>query len=178
MADYSTLARPYAKAVFALAQEQKGYDDWSAILAGLAQAVSDPAVASMVGHPAIGRGQLGDALVAALAGKLTPEAGNLVRLLCESDRLKAAPAIASEYERLRAEAESRIDVAITSAAPVAAAQQEKLATAIRGRLNRAVAIAWSTDEALIAGAVIRAGDVVIDGSLRGELERLQTALAR
>src|SRR5690606_37690438 len=99
-------------------------------------------------------------------------------LLVENGRLKAAPAIAGQFEALRAEAESRVDVEITSAAAIDKAQQDRLVAAIGKRLAREVAVEWKTDPALIAGAVIRAGDMVIDGSVRGELERLQTTLAR
>lgn len=178
MADISTLARPYAKAVFELARAENRFADWSAILGGIAQAVSDKGVAAAIGHPSIGRGQLGALLVEALGSRLSAEGGNLVRLLSDNGRLKVAPAIAAEFEQLRAEHESRVDVEITSAAPVDAAQQAALAEAIGRRLSRKVQIRWGTDPDLVAGAVIRAGDLVIDGSVRGELEKLHTALAR
>ncbi|MGH8187545.1 MAG: F0F1 ATP synthase subunit delta [Steroidobacteraceae bacterium] len=178
MANFSTLARPYAKAIFELAQQEKDFAGWSAVLGGLAQAVSDPKVAAAIGHPSLGRGQLGAMLIEALGDKLSPEGRNLVRLLSEYNRLKAATAIAAEYEALRAQAESRVDVEVTSAAKIGAAGQKALVAAIKKRLDREVAIEWKTDEALIGGAVIRAGDLVIDGSVRGELEKLHTALAR
>lgn len=178
MADISTLARPYAKAVFELARDEKSFAQWSAILGGLALAVADRKVAAAIGHPSIGRGQLGAMLIEALGERLSPAGRNFVSLLSEYGRLKAAPAIASEYERLRAEQESRVDVEITSAAAVDPAQQQTLADAIAKRLARTVSIRWETDPELVAGAVIRAGDLVIDGSVRGELEKLHTALAR
>lgn len=178
MADYSTLARPYAKAVFELARDGKAFKAWGEALTELARVVAAPQVARLIGHPALTRAELSGALQQALSGKLSAEAVALVRLLVDNGRLAVAPAIAEQYERLRAEAESRIDVEITSAAAVAPVQQDQLAAAVRKRLQRDVVISWKTDAELIGGALIRAGDLVIDGSVRGELDRLQTALTR
>jgi F-type H+-transporting ATPase subunit delta len=176
MAEPGTLARPYAKAVFELAREQNRLAEWSALLAGLAATVRDPQVAAAIGHPAVGRGQLAEVLAQAMGPAATPEARNLLRLLAEYDRLKLAPAIAGQFEALRAEAERRIDVQIVSAAPVDAAQQQALLAAVKKKLNREVNVEWKTDPALIAGAEVRAGDTVIDGSIAGELARLRQAL--
>jgi F-type H+-transporting ATPase subunit delta len=176
MAELSTLARPYAKAVFELARDEGKLADWSALLAGLAAAVSDKQVASAIGHPAIGRGQLADVLIQIMGSKATEHGKNLLRLLSEYSRLKLAPAIAEQFEALRAEHERRVDVEIVSAAPVDAAQQKALVDAVKKKLDRDVNVQWKTDPALIAGAQIRAGDTVIDGSISGELARLRQAL--
>ncbi|MFA5938133.1 MAG: F0F1 ATP synthase subunit delta [Sinimarinibacterium sp.] len=178
MADYSTLARPYAKAVFELARDTRSFKAWSDALASTARLLAEPQVARLIGHPALTRAELAAALNQALAGKLPAEAVALVRLLAENGRLLATASIAEQFEHLRAEAESRADVEITSAAPVASAQQDQLAAAVKKRLQRDVVIDWKVDADLIAGALIRAGDLVIDGSVRGELARLQTALTR
>ena len=122
-----------------------------------------------------------EANVATLAkafGDASKEVLSLVRVLIENGRLSVVAEIAAQYEQLRAEAEARVDVEITTAVAVGAAQQDGLAAAIRKRLSREVNIEWTTDESLIAGAVIRAGDLVIDGSVKSELEKLETALAR
>ena len=176
MAELSTLARPYAKAVFELARDQGKLAEWSALLAGIAAAVQDKQVAAAIGHPAVGRGQLADVLVQALGGDATAEAKNLLRLLAEYDRLKLAPMIAAQFEELRAEHERRVEVQIATAAPVDAAQQQALVAAVKKKLNRDVNVEWQTDPSLIAGARIRAGDTVIDGSISGELARLRQAL--
>ena len=176
MAEPSTLARPYAKAVFELARDESKLAEWSAMLEGLAAAVKDPGVAKAIGHPAIGRGQLADVLIQAMGSKATEQAKNLLRLLSEYGRLKLAPAIAGQFEALRAEHERRVDVQIVSAAPVDAAQQKALVEAVKKKLNRDVNVEWKTDPSLIAGAQIRAGDTVIDGSISGELARLRQAL--
>lgn len=178
MAEISTLARPYAKAVFELARDGKSFAAWGEALSALSALVSSPAVAGLISHPALTKAQLFGALDKALAGKVSPQALAFVRLLVDNGRLAALPAIAEQFEQLRAEAESRIDVEITSAAEVAPAQRDQLSAAVRKRLARDVAIEWKTDAELIGGALIRAGDLVIDGSVRGELARLQTALTR
>lgn len=175
MAEAATLARPYAKAAFEHARQEKKLAEWSALLSGLAHVVRDPKVAQWIGHPAIGRGQLAEVLIQAAKG-LSPAAQNLLRLLAEYNRLKLAPAIAEQFEALRAEAERRVDVEIVSAAPVDPAQQKTLADAIGRKLAREVNIEWKTNPELIAGAVVRAGDLVIDGSVAGELDRLRTVL--
>jgi F-type H+-transporting ATPase subunit delta len=176
MADLSTLARPYAKAAFELARDSRRFKEWGEALDALAAAVKSPQIAGLIGHPALFKGDLAEVLSQALSASLGEEGRSLVRLLVENNRLKAAPFIAEQFEALRAEAESRIDVEITSAVAIPAAQQEKLADAVSKRLSRDVVVEWKTDESLVAGAVIRAGDLVIDGSVRGELEKLRTAL--
>lgn len=176
MAELSTLARPYAKAVFELARDEGKLAEWSALLAGLAAAVRDKQVAAAIGHPAVGRGQLADVLVQVMGGKVSEHGRNLLKLLSEYSRLKLAPMLAEQFEALRAEHEKRVDVEIVSAAPVEAAQQQALVAAIRRKLNRDVNVEWKTDPSLIAGAQIRAGDTVIDGSISGELARLRQIL--
>lgn len=177
MADLSTLARPYAKAAFELAREGGRFKQWGDTLNALAEAVKSPVLAGLIGHPALFKGDLADALAKPMSAELGAEGSSLVRLLVENNRLKVAPFIAEQYEALRAEAESRVDVEITSAAEIPAAQKEKLAAAVGKRLALEVVVSWKTDESLVAGAVIRAGDLVIDGSVKGELEKLRTALA-
>ena len=176
MAELSTLARPYAKAVFELARDEKKLAEWSALLAGLAGAVRDKTVAAAIGHPAIGHGQLAEVLIQVMGSTVTEQAKNLLRLLSEYDRLKLAPMLAEQFETLRAEHERRVDVQIVSAVPVDAAQQKALVDAVKKKLDRDVNVEWKTDPTLIAGAQIRAGDTVIDGSISGELARLRQAL--
>lgn len=177
MAELSTLARPYAKAAFELARDTGLFKEWGEMLDALAAAVKSPDIAGVIGHPALLKNDLADVLSSKLAGALGSESASLLKLLVQNNRLKAAPQIAEQYEALRAEAESRIDVEITSAVAVPQQQKEQLADAIGKRLDRDVVVQWNTDESLVAGAVIRAGDLVIDGSVRGELEKLRSALA-
>lgn len=182
MADFSTTAHPYAKAVFELARDSgpgsDGYKTWSESLRAVAELFGNGDVAKLVANPALTRADLAAVLGKALAGKVSNHAVALVRLLVENGRINAIGAVAEQFEALRAEAERRVEVEIVSAVPVEAAQQDKLAAAVKQRLAREVTISWKTDATLIGGAVIRAGDLVIDGSVSGELERLKTAVAR
>lgn len=176
MAELSTLARPYAKGIFELARDEGRLGEWSTLLAGLAKAVRDPQVARAIGHPAVGRGQLAEVLVQAAGAAATPQAKNLLKLLAEYGRLKLAPEIAAQFEALKADAEKRVEVQISTAAAVDKAQQDALVAAVKKKLSRDVNVTWKTDPSLIAGAEIRAGDTVIDGSISGELARLRAAL--
>lgn len=176
MAELSTLARPYAKAVFELARESGDLAGWSDTLSALSSALTHEDVAGLIGHPALTRTQLGEALVEAL-GSADVQTKNLVRLLGDNGRLKLIPAIAAEYEQLRATAENRVDVRITTATDADEAQKAALAEAVAKRLAREVNVSWDVDASLVAGAVIRAGDLVIDGSVAGDLDRLRQAVA-
>jgi F-type H+-transporting ATPase subunit delta len=175
--ELSTAARPYAKALFQLALEEGRLPAWSQTLGLLAQAVELPEVAQLIGHPALTRPQLAALLSGALSGKLEREGENLLRLLAENGRLALLPLIRREFEAFKAEAERRAEVEITSASPVDAAQQQALTAAVKRRLGMDVHTAWQTDPALVAGAVVRCGDLVIDGSVAGELQRLRHTLA-
>lgn len=177
MAELHTLARPYAKAVFELAREGGQLQQWSQTLRTLTGAVSDAAVSALLTDPRLSRHDVARVLITALGDRLDGRGRNLVQLLAEYGRLGALPAIAEEYEALRAAAEQRVEVEITTAATVAEVQQQALAGAVRKRLAREVQVEWKTDPALIAGAVIRAGDLVIDGSVAGELAQLRQAVA-
>jgi F-type H+-transporting ATPase subunit delta len=176
MAELSTAARPYAKALFRLALDEGRLPAWSATLALLADTVRQPRVAELIGHPALTRPQLAALLCDALKDKLDHEGENLVRLLAEYGRLQLLPLVHEEFEAFKAAAEKRAEVNVTAAAPVDAAQQAALAEAIKRRLSLDVKMSWKTDPALLAGAIVRCGDLVIDGSVAGELERLRHAV--
>ncbi len=176
MAELTTLARPYAKAVFGLTGDDKSRAAWSERLAALAEVVAHEEVRDLLGNPRVETEQL-VALVTAAAGKaLDGEGENLVRLLAANRRLTLVAEIAAIYERLRAEAEGIVDVEVISAQPLEKAQQDKIAAALGKRLGREVRLHCREDESVVGGAVIRAGDLVIDGSVRGQLERLSGAL--
>lgn len=176
MAELSTLARPYAKAVFELARDGKSFAAWSKELAAIADAVAHPTVAQAIGAPGVAKGEIASVLVELLKNQLSPQGISLLKLLAENGRLEAAAALAAQYEVLRAEAETRVAVEITTAAPVAEAQKTALSAAVGKKLQREVDIHWATDASLITGARIKAGDLVIDGSAAGELERLKARL--
>jgi F-type H+-transporting ATPase subunit delta len=178
MAEPQTLARPYARAAFEVAREAGAFDRWSKLLEDLAEALRQPTLAALVGDPKLGRGPLAELLVEVVARDAPREAQALIRLLVDNRRLQLAPFIAEQFHRLREAAEARVEVEITVAAPVGEPQKDALVHALRERLQRDLQVQWHNDESLIGGAVIRAGDLVIDGSVRGELQRLSQALQR
>ncbi|GAB3673490.1 F0F1 ATP synthase subunit delta [Salinisphaera aquimarina] len=177
MAETQTLARPYADAVFELAEANGELDAWSVALAALSAIVSNADVAVLLDNPEVSDAKLADAVVEVAGDDLNKGATNLVRLLVENDRLRLAPEIAGLFEQFKAEAEHRVDVNVTSATEFSDAQQDALAKALEKRLARSVRLTFEQDENVIGGAVIRAGDLVIDGSLRAQLERMRQSLA-
>lgn len=177
MAEMQTLARPYARAVFELGRDQATLARWSTELSAIAAVVADPGVAAVIGHPALSRAALADLMASALGSTLSAEALSFLAVLIDNRRLMLAPFVAERFEVLRHDHERTVDVDITTATEVVDAQRTELTNAIARKLDRKVTVSWATDESLIAGAVIRAGDTVIDGSVKGELEKLKAALA-
>ena len=169
-----TLARPYARAAFATARDDTAMAAWTDALGCAARIAADPQVASLLGNPAL--------TAASAAQLLSPQEsdanfGRFLALLADNNRLPLLPEIAALYEQLRAEAERVVRATVTSAIVLPAAELDTIKAALRKRFGRDVDVDTAVDERLIGGAVIVAGDVVIDGSLRGKLDRLQSALA-
>jgi len=172
MADKSTVARPYAKAAFEEAQQSGTLGAWSAGLRRAAAGVEDPRVHELLGNPAVGSADIAE-LVIEIAGPELGDAGrNFILTLAQNHRLSYLPEISTLFDHLKDEAEGVIDVTVTSAAPLANSQLETLSAALQRRLKRHVRLQCDTDSSLIGGAVLRAGDLVIDGSLRARLERI------
>ncbi len=176
MAELTTLARPYAKAVFAEASEKNALDAWSDDLSVLAAFAVDADMAKLIKHPALTSTQQADALIDVCGDKLNEAAKNLVAVLAENKRLALLPEIAELYEELKAKLQNAVDVVVTSAYELSDAQAEKLAAALKAKLQCDVRVTSEVDESLIGGAIIRAGDLVIDGSLTGKLSKLAEAM--
>ncbi|HMK85562.1 MAG TPA: F0F1 ATP synthase subunit delta [Steroidobacteraceae bacterium] len=181
MADRATIARPYAKAAFEHAREARSRDPqafakWSRALALAAQIVADARVAEIIKNPELTAAEHAGLIAGVAGAELDASMQNFVALLAENRRLTLLPEIAAHYEGLRAEVENTVDVEVISAVPLDASQAGKLERALAQRLKRTVRMHTSVDPALVGGALIRAGDLVIDGSLRGRLERLGTEL--
>lgn len=172
----TTIARPYAEAVFERAVETGTLDAWSEMLDLLAAVINDPAMDGIIDHPKLGRDQLVELVLEVCGDKLNSEGQNLVRLLVENDRLVIAGDIAAMYERLKNEHEGVLDVHVTSAYAMDAAQEQQLATALKKKLGREIHITSDQDPDLIGGVKIRAGDLVIDGSVLGQLSQLANVL--
>ena len=175
-ADAITIARPYAEAVFARAEESGKLDQWSEMLEFLGMVVVDPAIAPVVGNPLIDGEALTDLLLDIGGERLDNEGSNLVRLLVENNRLAVLPEIGSLFEGLKAEKQRTLNVQVTTAFALEPEQEKTIAAALKAKLGRDVTISSEKDPDLIGGVHIRAGDLVIDGSVRGKLQQLANEL--
>jgi F-type H+-transporting ATPase subunit delta len=178
MADFSTVARPYAKALFDLATGAGSLPAWSAALGAAAAVVHDASAHRVLADPGLEHGQRAEfvrSIASALpgAGLLdTAEGKNLLLLLAENDRLTALPEIAAQFDALKAQAENKVRVTLTSATPVDGELAGQITKALTQRLGRAVELQLEVDASMLGGAIIRADDMVIDGSVRTRLRRL------
>jgi F-type H+-transporting ATPase subunit delta len=159
--------------------------DWSDTLNVAGQLFADNRLAEYLGAPELSDEQrleflsglfskAGGALLAGGDAKGT----NFLKLLLENGRVSVLPEIAGHFEALKAKVENSVDAVVTSAAPLSQSQEREIARSLTERLGREVRVSTEIDENLIGGAVIRAGDVVIDGSLRARLEGLANALTK
>ena len=176
MADKTTIARPYAKAAFAEARADSMLGAWSEALHTAATVVDDPRVHSLLDDPHVTPAQLAKLVLDIAGGGLGEHGRNFVQTLAEARRLDCLPQIAALFDAYKDDAEGIADVTVTSAAPLDARQQESLSAALARRLKREVRLHCSTDPELLGGAVLRSGDLVIDGSVRGRLERIANEL--
>jgi F-type H+-transporting ATPase subunit delta len=174
--EITTIARPYAEAVFKRAKESGQVDAWSQALGLLASVAADPQLAGQIANPNVPRERVRDMILDVCGDSLSAEATNLVRLLSDNARLGAIQEIASLFEASREADQGLRKVLVRSAFPVDAAQQAELAQAMARRLGGQVELTVEQDPELIGGIEIRAGDLVIDGSVRGKLQQLAQAL--
>jgi F-type H+-transporting ATPase subunit delta len=176
MAERTTTARPYAKAIFALARQNNRLAETSRGLLRAAETVVDPRVHALLGSPHVTAPQLGE-LVNGIAGDALDENGrNFVNLLAQNRRLGFLPEIAALFEQMKSEVENAVDVDVTSATALTPEQESRYAAALQKKLGRSVRLRTRVDGSLLGGAVLKAGDLVIDGSIKGRIERLATEL--
>ena len=174
MSQALTLARPYARAAFSVAREAGALPAWSAALGFAARAAAEPQAAALLDNPKLTRADV----VALLSPDGAQDAfRNLLGLLFDNRRLALLPEVAGLFDELRFEAERVVRAKVTSAATLADGELETIKAALRKRFGRDVEVETAIDESLIGGALIDAGDIVIDGSIKGKLARLQTALS-
>jgi len=176
MAERATIARPYAKAAFAYAREAGVLDKWSVWLQTAREIVRSEEFDKLASSPSVSDKQLLE-LVAGICGDALDAHGRaFLDLLAENDRVGYLPEIATRFEELKAEDQNVADVEVVSAVTLDAAQQLRLTGALRTRLRRDVRLHCTVDPKLVGGAVVRSGDLLIDGSLANKLERLGTDL--
>ena len=178
MAELATLARPYANAAFDVAKGDGELDRWSRMLALLAAAAEDVKVQVLLASPEVEEHQTAFKLTEICGPELNDRGKRFVQVLAGNKRLTLLPEIQEQFEALRAEEQATLDVTVTSAYPLADAELDRLKTALSRRFDRDVSMVSEVDASLIGGAVIRAGDTVIDGSLRGRLDKLAETIQR
>ncbi len=176
MASESTTARPYARAIFELAEQRGGFDQWSSRLGFWASVVQDDAIRARLSEPGITAQAKADLIVQVSDG-LDDDSRSLLKLLADNDRLFALPDMQQQFEQLRREAEGEVEAHIVSAYELTDDQSSRIVEALGKRLARKVRITNEVDPDLIGGAIIRAGDLVIDGSIRGRLSGLEQSVA-
>lgn len=177
MAEKQTTARPYAEAAFALATERGALGAWSEMLGFIRAVAGDAHMARLASDPRADRARFVELFLDVCGQRLTAEGANFVRLLAENRRLDLMPEIVAHFEQRRAEAERRIEADVVSAFALEASQIEHLEQALKRRFGREVRVNARVDAALVGGIVIRAGDTVIDGSVRGRLAALASHMS-
>lgn len=177
MAENVTIARPYAEAIFALADPGGALDKWSRTLAVMAVVAANPELKATIANPNLSADQV-YGLFAGACGDLATEAQNLARVLIENGRLAMLPEIREIYEELKNEREGVMDAVITSAYPLASGQLAALVAALERRFKRKVDAQVHVDAELIGGVRMQVGDEVIDGSVRGKLAAMAVALTK
>jgi F-type H+-transporting ATPase subunit delta len=176
MAEPSTIARPYAEAAFRLANAQGKLAEWSTALANLAAVAADERVRGAVGDPNLPAAKVAGLIIAILAGKLSGEAENFVRVLAENGRLGVVTEIRTHYEALKNEREGTVEAEVHTAFEMDPAQLADLVSRLEKKTGRKVKARVSVDKSLIGGVKVVIGDKVIDGSVRAQLSALENAL--
>jgi F-type H+-transporting ATPase subunit delta len=177
MAELSTLARPYAKAAFEFARDNDALAQWSETLNLAAQITQQQQVAQLLSSPSLTSGQMAETFGGLLGDDLTTKAANFIGALAMNKRLLLLPYISEQFQALKAQQEQTVNVEVTSAFELSEAEAAQLTKALSANLSREVNLSSTVDTNLIGGVVVRAGDMVIDGSVRNKLAQLTDAMS-
>lgn len=176
MAELTTLARPYAKAAFESADQAGQLQQWSDMLALAAAVAQQDGMVKVLLSPALTSAQKAQAFIDVCGDQLNEGVANLLKALADNKRLTLLPQIQQLFEQHKAQREQSVDVEVTTAFELSGELQDKLAKALSAKLDRTVTLTTTVDKAILGGALIRAGDTVIDGSVRGRLAKLAEAM--
>jgi len=174
MAETATIARPYAEALFALADQSGSLAHWSETLGQLAAIAQAPEMGQLLGNPKVTAAQFVDLF--SVGGAMPAEAKALLQMLIENRRLKALPAVLDQFEHLKAEREGAVDAIVETAFPFQSGELESLVADLERRFKRKVRPQVSVNKELIGGARVSVGDQVIDGTVRGKLDAMNAGL--
>ncbi len=178
MIEPTTLARPYARAAFEHARAAGDLATWQTALSELAAITTQPKVAAAMRDPNQTAAQRASTL-SSLAGDAVPTAvGNLLAIMADNGRLSLIPEVSMLFDQLKQAVESAVAVHVTSAYPLSDAETQQLTEAMQEKLERSITLTSETDPSLLGGALIRADDLVIDGSVRGRLNKLAGTLTQ
>lgn len=178
MADNASIARPYAKAVFDLAQESSSHESWSSALEQLSAVSNDADFGALVADPRVNGDKVAELLIDLTKDSLPEGGSNLVNLLVQNDRLDALVDIKQQYVELVAKANALVNAQVITAKALTSDQKSSLAAALEQRLGMKVELEETVDADIVGGAIIKAGDLVIDGSAKGRIEKLTNTLMR
>jgi F-type H+-transporting ATPase subunit delta len=176
MSELATLARPYASAVFKRAKETASAAKWSEQLAFMSAIMDCKEFSTLVNNPKVKKDRLSGLILDVSQGHIDNEGINFLKLLLQNNRLALLPLIAKQFEELKAEDEGYIEVDVLTAFAFTKEAQQKFAATLEKTLSKKVHMNVALDRSLIGGVLVRAGDRVIDGSIRGQLQNLQKAL--
>jgi F-type H+-transporting ATPase subunit delta len=175
MSEVITVARPYAKAAFDVAVEHKALDKWLEMLSFAVAVANNDTVQGLL-HGSLGTEKLGDLFVQICGDQLNEQGQNLIKVMAENGRLGVLPAVLAEFVALKSELDKQLDASVCSASPLSDADVAKIQASLEKRYGRTVKLNFSIDPSLMAGLVIKAGDEIIDASIRNKLNRLAEAL--
>lgn len=176
MAETSTLARPYAQAIFNLANAENTLKAWSDKLALLKEVAANESMIEIITNPDVSAERIVSLFADICQDGLDEQGINFLKIAAENGRLEIIPQIADSFEAMCAEAEGSIEAQVTSAYAVNATQKKSIAEALKKKFGRDVTITTKTDKSLLGGVIIRAGDIVIDGSVKTQLEKITHSL--
>ncbi len=176
MAELSTIARPYAEAVFKLAKQGNNFADWSKMLEYASAIAADTTMQGLISDPNLQAADLEKTFLSVCEGKLNDDGKRMVRVLIDNNRLGVLPAIAEQYELLKDNEQGEVEAKIETALPLSDAQLADLVSHLKTRFKKDVRPTVTVNASLIAGVKVTVGDVVIDASVRGRLDQMATTL--
>lgn len=176
MSELATLARPYAAAVFKRSLETGTTEKWSLSLAFMSAVLNDKEISALVANPKVSRERLSALMLDICQGQVDDEGANFLKLLIQNNRLTLVPTVAVQFEVLKAESEGYVDVEVATAFAFSKEEKQSFTSTLEKTLSKKVHMNVTVDKSLIGGVLVRAGDRVIDGSIKGQLQQLAKRL--